>query len=508
MKIRATNRHRPSLECLEGRALMAAPNYGYGLDLGSPTNYAESQGVAVDAAGDAVATGDFDGTINLDPNNPSNPAGTLTFPSGFYDSTGTWNGTIAAYVARYDPNGNLLWARGFGGGGSASPSNAWGRKVAVDGSGNIYAVGQFSGTINVGPDASGKPVTLTGLPFGSDTSEYLVKYSSEGIVQWAVMSSDHSGGAEHLAVDPQGDVFIANRLDVNGQTIGNQTLSWSNGQGYLAKYGPNGAFDWVDQFNVTDLRGVAADGSGNAYLTGGFSGTVDFDPGPGTYNLFSGGSSKHPNQAAFVEKLNASGGLAWADVFQATSTGRFSGSWSDGSAIALDSSGDVLTVGSYGGTVDFDPSSKTTYNLPTSGGLYVSKLSPTGQFVWAKQVETGASIQATGIALDLSGNVDLTGYFSGTANFNPAGSYNLTSVGSSHDIVVEQLNSAGGFNWAISAGGTGDDLAYGIAVDSYGDIFLTGVFNGTVNFDPNGGQNLTAQSSNGDAYLWKLKPTP
>ena len=117
---RSTKRRRqPILETLESRALMAAPSYGYALDLGATPYAAETTGVAVDASGDAVAAGDFVGTINLDPNNPANPAGTLTFSPGFYDSSGTFESTGAAYVARYDPNGNLLWAHGFGGSGTS-----------------------------------------------------------------------------------------------------------------------------------------------------------------------------------------------------------------------------------------------------------------------------------------------------------------------------------------------------------------------------------------------------
>ena len=513
---RSTKRRRqPILETLEGRALMAAPAYGYALDLASP-NATEGDGVAVDAAGDAVTTGAFDGTINLDPNNPTNPAGTLVLQAGYTDSSGTYHQTPAAYVARYDPNGNLLWAHGLGGGG-ASGASAYPGKIAVDGANNIYIIGYFGGTIDFGTGPGGADVTLTGpSPDSGHTAEFLAKYSQDGTVQWAVTLSPDTGdyGKERLAVDPTGGIYVSDYLN-NVTTVGNQTLDPANGGYYLARSNrADGSFDWVEQFNVAVIGGVTADASGNVYLTGGFNGTVDFDPGSRTYNLFSGGSKRTPNEAAFVEKLTPSGSLGWAVAFQASGkTGRFQPSPNaTGGAIALDAAGDVYTAGSYGGTVDFDPSG-SVYNLPTSGRLYVSKLTSNGQFVWADQIGSGAyRTGLAGLVIDTSGNVDVTGDFVGTANFNPSGTYNLTSngytTGSDYapDIFVEQLSADGGFNWAISAGSTGWDQAYGIAVDGSGNIFLTGIFSDTVNFDPNGTQNRTATSSNGNAFLWKLTP--
>jgi hypothetical protein len=191
---RPGRRTRPWAEGLEGRALLAAPYYGYALDLGGP-NFSEAAAVAVDAAGDAVDTGRYNGTINLDPNNPSNPAGTLT----------SQNGT-SAYLARYDPGGNLLWARSIGGT-AGSGARAAGRNVTIDGSGNIYAVGEFWGAINLGNDASGNPVTLS-VPLDS-YFDYVVKCSPDGTVQWAEQISSGADIPDGLVGNPQGGVLLA-----------------------------------------------------------------------------------------------------------------------------------------------------------------------------------------------------------------------------------------------------------------------------------------------------------
>lgn len=479
----AMRRHRravPGAERLEDRALLAAPYYGYAMNVPYPN------GITSLSNGDEVVTGMFEGTANFDPNNSSDTAATLSTPS-YYDSSGNLRYTPSAYVANYDPNGNLVWVHAL-----SDPSGSNGLKLVTDSSGNIYAGGSFNSTITVGADSNGNPVTVT----GSSTSwnDYLVKYAPDGTVQWGVsLAGTNLNG---LAADPQGDIYVPGYF-TGTVSVGGKTMSAANGQYYLAKVGSNGSFAWVDQ-SAAQINGVAADGNGNVYFTGNFHGTVDFDPGSGSYTMYSGGRKVQPSDAAYVEKLNAAGGFVWAEGFQA---GQWSGS--NGIAIALDSAGNVYTTGSYGGTVDFNPASKGTYDLPTSGGVYVSKLSPTGQFVWAKQVgasSTGESV--AGIAVDPLGNVDMAGTFSGTGNFDPDGTDTLTAAGSS-DAFVVQLTGSGGFNWAASTTGAGAAAASSIATDASGDVYVVGTLSGTVNFDPSGTHTLTGQTPT-DGYGWKL----
>jgi hypothetical protein len=261
----------------------------------------------------------------------------------------------------------LIWTHGIGGGGAsgssggAAGSSAGGEQsVAIDGSGNIYAVGAFGGTINLGNDAAGSAVTLTVPVDGGTGFDYLVKYAPGGTVLWAQEISGHSTAS--VVADPQGD-FLFDASFGGTTTVGGKTLSYTNGNDYVAKIGPDGTFAWVDQF-AASIPGVAIDASGNAYLTGEFTGTLDFDPGAGTYKLFSGGNSKYPAGAAYVEKLNASGTMAWAVALQGSGSRRNPTGNAAGIAVAVDGAGNVYTTGSYGGTVDFNPSSTATYNLP------------------------------------------------------------------------------------------------------------------------------------------------
>jgi hypothetical protein len=111
------------------------------------------------------------------------------------------------------------------------------------------------------------------------------------------------------------------------------------------------------------------------------------------------------------------------------------------------------------------------------------------------------------IAVDATGNVYTTGYFEGTADFDPgAGTTNLISAGNL-DYFVSKLDPSGNFLWAKSIGGSSNEVGYSIAVDSSGNVYTTGYFAGTADFDPGAGtSNLTSVGGN-DVFVLKLSPS-
>src|SRR5690606_10963200 len=101
----------------------------------------------------------------------------------------------------------------------------------------------------------------------------------------------------------------------------------------------------------------------------------------------------------------------------------------------------------------------------------------------------GSSIDDRGlaIAVDEAGNVYTTGYFNGTANFNPGITNPVNLTAQNNDIFVTRHDPDGNLLWAVKMGGSGNDQSFGIAVDSIGNVYTTGYFYGTADFDP--GQN-------------------
>ena len=257
-------------------------------------------------------------------------------------------------------------------------------------------------------------------------------------------------------------------------------------------------FDWAKQIGGSEYNlsySITTDATGNIYSTGSFSGTADFDPGIGTYDLTSFGGSD-----IFIAKMDSNGNLVWAKQLGGSD-------YEGGLHIVLDNSENIYLTGSFRGTIDFDPGINS-YNLTSSGTSdgFVSKLDASGNFVWAKQFGgTGSNVIGSSLAVDSSGNVYSTGDFSGTIDFDPGiGVQNLTSFGS-NDIFISKLDSFGNFVWAKRIGGIDTDRGTDIKVaDSGSNIYYTGEFRGTVDFDPNGGVfNLTSSGSR-DIYISEL----
>ena len=257
-------------------------------------------------------------------------------------------------------------------------------------------------------------------------------------------------------------------------------------------HGQTGSYEWalpIGGPGFDEGHSVAVDGAGNAYYTGVFLDTVDFDPGTGVQKLISDGQ-----QDIFISKLDSDGFLIWAK--RIGSIGR-----DGGYSIAIDHLNNVYTTGIYSGPVDFNPDTGA-FILPLFGGsVYISKLNENGQFVWAKQL---GGDHGNSLVLDASGNVFSTGYFVGTGDFDPdTSTYNLTSAGTG-DIFISKLNENGHFVWAKQMGGILSDEGLSIELDDAGNVYTTGYFFGTSDFDPDTGTfNLISQGAE-DIFISKL----
>jgi hypothetical protein len=157
--------------------------------------------------------------------------------------------------------------------------------VAADDSGNVYVAGQFVSTVDFDPSGGTDEHTANG-----SFDIFLSKFDSSGVFQWARTW----GGVKWdfgyaVATDGSGNVYMTGDFqgtDVNFNPGGSAPYS-SNGiwDAFLSKFDSSGDFQWARTWGGVDSDdgyGVATDGSGNIYVTGGFKGTVDLDPGDGT----------------------------------------------------------------------------------------------------------------------------------------------------------------------------------------------------------------------------------
>ncbi len=178
----------------------------------------------------------------------------------------------------------------------------------------------------------------------------------------------------------------------------------------------------------------------------------------------------------------------------------------EGTAVAVDTSGNVYTTGSfYSSTSDFDPGPRVS-NLINAGGrdIFVSKLDSNGNFVWAKGFGSSGDDSAYDIVVDTSGNAYVTGRFKNTVDFDPGlGVSNLVSAGA-YDVFICKLDSSGSLVWAKSMGGISTCEGNGIFVDDSGNVYTTGNFYGTVDFDPGAGFFNLSSAGRHDFFISKL----
>jgi hypothetical protein len=378
----------------------------------------------------------------------------------------------AIFVNAQSPT--FQWAKSIGG-----MNDDRGNSLALDASGNIYATGSFRGTVDFDPGAG--VVNLTSASIW-DVNMFILKLDASGNFVWAKCMGAASGGilGNSIAVDESGNVYTTGSFsgqidfDPGGGTF---NLSVSNTSIFVSKLDASGNFAWAKDFVGGFGYSIAVDASSNVYTTGYFGGTVDFDPGAGTFNLVSACCAQSD---IFISKLDASGGFVWAKSMAGSD-------YKQGNSLAVDASGNVYTTGYFNGTADFDPGAGIV-NLTSTGNydIFISKLNTAGNFVWAKNIGGTGYDYARSMAIDASGNIYTTGAFDGTVDFDPgAGIFNLTSNGG----FILKLDASGNYVWAKNLGGTG----FSVAVDALGNVYTTGDFLGTADFDPGVGiVNLTS----------------
>jgi hypothetical protein len=375
------------------------------------------------------------------------------------------------FVAKYSPSGAHLWSKRWGGAGDETAGG-----VAVDGSGNVFVVGYFYGTTDLG----GGPLTSAG---GADL--FIAKYAAaDGSYVWGKRIGSASDDVAYaVAVDGSGAVLLGASFTGTVDFGGGPVPSQSNWDVAVVKYTNAGAWVWNKTFvsSGNDLAyGIAADASGNVVMTGTFSGGIDFGGGA----LWTAGSSD-----VFLVKLTGAGNYVWAR--------RMGGAYDDASrALTVDGSGNAIVTGYFYGTVDFGTGAYTSLSFD----MFVAKYAAAnGAPVWARAAGGVDLDEGDAVVTDASGNVVVTGSFAGTANF---GGGAVTSAGASDVFVAKYGASDGRYLSARRYGASGGDRPGGVDLDGAGNVVLTGNMQGTVDF---GAGPMTSAGGN-DAFLAKIAP--
>lgn len=343
---------------------------------------------------------------------------------------------------------NWQWAKSAGG-----TSFEIGRGIAVDGSGNVYATGYYTGTVAFGTTS----ITSAG---GEDL--YIAKYDASGNLLW-VKSAGGTANDRGLSVDvdTSGNTYVTG-ICASTATFGSTTVTAAGGSDIVvAKYNSMGDVLWVNTaggaFSDDYGYGVAVSASGSVYIAGRFEGTIAF----GATNIISAGG-----QDVFIAKYSNSGSLSWVK--------RAGGAGLDfASAIALDANGNPVITGSFADfsnpTATFESTTITTTGMRD---VFIAKYDTTGGLIWVKKAGGSGNDQGNGISVDGFGNCYVSGYLSNGGTF---GSTTLTALGSV-DGFVSKFDGSGNSIWAKIEGGSEGDYGYAVSADAMGNVYNTGWF--------------------------------
>lgn len=430
-------------------------------------DFSNGTAVAPSASGGVIVGGTFRGTVDFDPG-----PGTTNL---------TATSSNDGFVAKLDSSGNLVWVRRISARTAGALLNIGVTSLVEGASGNIFVTGSFRGEIDLHPGLSSPPFNSS--PDNDDVPSndgFLLRMSSTGTFEWGgAFGAGNDDSGISLAIDSSGDVIVSGRfydtVDFDfGSGVEARTAS-GNADVFIARYTTSGALVWVKVIAGTLgelLDAMANDSSGGLYLTGQYVGSsnTDFDPGLAVETMPTSGN------AVFVVKLNASGVFQWSRSFSVpvtpntriavsnggavTVSGNFEGTvdFDPGSGVSnktapvgvsnsfivrlnssgnfewvktfgagvsvnsalLDSTSNAYLVGAFSDTVDFDPGSSTR-NLAAAGltDIFMLKLDPVGNLVWANRFGANFDDSASAAFVDGSANLHVTGSFTETVDFDP-----------------------------------------------------------------------------------------
>jgi hypothetical protein len=317
-------------------------------------------------------------------------------------------------------------------------------------------------------------VILIGMGFININGQTFNWAKREGL--WAY---DYGKG---IANDASGNVYVAGKYEMNAIFSGVTLPCQGNHDIYLAKYNSAGALTWIRTaggYSGDYAHCLAVDNS-YVYVAGEIEGS-------GNIVRFIGSSitlTPKGSNDAFVAKYDLNGSLLWAkrggDVYDDKPQG-----------IAYDKSGNIYICGYF--------RTKTVFGntvLYGSGGndIFIAKLDPNGNYLWAKKAGSAGRDEATSIVCDAAGNVYICGMHGNGCSF---GSQTVNTPDGYSNSYVAKYSTSGALLWVKSAGGVYDDVAWSLTTDKFGKIIVTGQFNSSMNF---GSTNLYT-SGNADVFI-------
>lgn len=433
--------------------------------------------IAADAGGNIYTVGEFEETVDFNP-------GSASFPL-------TSKGNNDLFVQKSDAAGNFIWAKAIGGIASDFATGA-----VLDAQGNVYVTGTFGATADFDPGSGVYVLNSAGV-----ADVFVLKLNPMGELVWAhAFGGSGNDYGNFINIDGAGNLLVTGHFEGTADfDPGSATTNLASNGGFdvfVFKLTPSGSLLWAESCGgSSDDFGysITADASGNVVTGGYFNQTVDFDPGSAVSSYTATGGLD-----AFLLKLNASGGFIWARTF--------GGNYADAAlSVLTDDTGNIYSSGFFNDVVDFDPGIGTSdFKSAGLNDVFIHKMSPAGDYLWTKTFGGISDDRTRGLKMDGLGNLYVAGIFYQTADFDPgAGSTNISSLGSSDNYILK-LDKTGTFEWVVTYGGVDEDQLFELCVDASNNIYTTGAYRGTADFNPGSGTAASRAVGENDIFIQKI----
>lgn len=371
---------------------------------------------------------------------------------GTYSGSATFGSTTltggSVYVAKYDTDGQVQWARNAGVG-TITPAD-----IVVDATGNYYITGRYQtaatfGAFNLSPTATNQT--------------FVVKYNDSGTELWAVNvgTQNTTTNLQSIAVDVFGNVFVSTEQGASPYTFN------------LFKYDQTGAPLWNTSYGshtsinaLINNNAVSTDGFGNSYVAG---------------NYYNGST-----YVFFLSKRDPDGNGVW--------TRTVNGSIHSSIDLAVDNSSNSYVTGAFSSAITFGSTNLTPVGATD---MYLVKYDAAGQVVWAKSGGGVDTDYGVGVAVSKTGHVYVSGIFQHAGYFS---SINISNFNSGcGDVFVAKYTDTGNSVWVKQAGETYTDKPVKIGTDKDGACYVPGKFGYSINF---GSASLSGGQS--ESFLAKI----
>ncbi|MCK6684160.1 MAG: SBBP repeat-containing protein [Thermoanaerobaculia bacterium] len=458
--------------------LVIDPTFSWGTYLGG-YGPEDVRGLAIDSAGNAYVTG-----LANNPVFPVTAGAFSTVHAGGYD----------AFVTKLNAAGTALVYSTFLGG----EANDYGIDIAVDASGSAYVTGETRST--------GFPVTAGAFDMvhGGDLDAFVTKLNAAGtgLVYSTYLGDSVRDSGFSIAVDGSGNAHVTGTTTSAGFPVTAGVVDGThNGVGdvFVTKVNATGTALLYSTFlgGIDDEsgRGIAIDGSGNAYLTG--------ETRSAGFPVVAGGfdTTHNGDYDVFMTKLNATG----TSLTYSTFVGGAGADYTRG--IALDATGNAYVTG-YTGSAGY-PATVGAFDTVQNGDYdaFVTKLNAAGTaLVYSTFLGDTGPDHGNGIAVDSAGRAHVTGYTASIGFPVTAGALDTVQNGD-FDVFVTKLDAAGALlAFSTFLGGAGYEGGDGIAVDTSGNVFVTGQTRSNT-FPVTGGAYQTVIGGDFDVFVSKIAPT-